>query len=311
MSSHRSLRSPLFPAFFVRTAFAITALILAGTSCRTRAAEVLARVGGSDVTVEEIRAHVETLGAAEREALSRNPALLSQFVRLYLTRQAVLREALAKKFEQQPAVKAQLDRLRDEALTDLYLDSVSRPPEGYPSDAEIEPAYEANKPAFEVPRQFRIAQIYVALPKGADRAAEEKARKRAEDVSKKLKQKGADFAAVARAESDDKQTAPQGGEIGWLTEAQLLPGIRPTVTSLAKDAVSDPVRLDDGWHIMKLLETRAASMRSLSEVREGIVTQLRASRARELKQAYMAKVLEQGAPAINELALAKVLAKGK
>jgi len=311
MSSHRSLRSPLFPAFFVRTAFAITALILAGTSCRTRAAEVLARVGGSDVTVEEIRAHVETLGAAEREALSRNPALLSQFVRLYLTRQVVLREALAKKFDQQPAVKAQLDRAHEEALTDLYLDSVSQPPEGYPSDAEIQSAYDANKAAFEVSRQYRVAQVYIALKKGADKADEEKAKKRAEDVSKKLKAKGADFAAVARAESDDKQSASQGGEIGWLTEAQLLPGIRPTVISLAKDAISEPVRLDDGWHIMKLLETRAPSTRPLTEVREGIVAQLRASRARELRQAYMAKVLEQGAPAINELALSKVLAKGK
>jgi peptidylprolyl isomerase len=140
---------------------------------------------------------------------------------------------------------------------------------------------------------------------------EDKTRKRLEEVVKRLKVKGADFAAMARSDSDDRQSAPQGGEIGWLAEAQVLPGIRATAAGLLKDAVSEPVRLDDGWHVLKLLDLRPPSTRPLAEVHEALAQQLRAARARDLRQAYVARLVEQSAPALNELALARVLPKGK
>jgi peptidylprolyl isomerase len=272
---------------------------------------VLARAGAVEVTVEEMRSYVETLPAQQQQAVAKDPGLLSQVVRAYLTRLAVLKDAQAKKFEQQPAVKVQVERAREQAVTDLYLESVSRPPDGYPAEAEVQAAYDANRAAFEIPRQFRVAQIYVAVPKGADRGAEDKPRKKLDDVLQKLKAKGADFAAIARGASDDAQTAGRGGEIGWLTEAQMVPGIRSVATALVKDAISEPVRLDDGWHVLKLLETRAAGTRALPEVRDSLVEQLRAAKARDLRQAYLARLLDESAPAINELALARVLPKGK
>lgn len=291
---------------------AVTALLL-GAACSpsTAAADVVARIGGADITSEELRAYVETLNAQEQAAVAKDPALLSQVVRAYLARQAVLREARAKKWDQEPSVKAQLDRVRDQAITELYLQSVSKPPDGYPKEAEVQAAYDANKRAFDVPRQFRVAQIFVAAARGADKDAEEKARKRIDEVTRKLKQKGADFAAVARSDSDEKEAAQRGGEIGLLTEAQMVPGIRAVVSGLAKDAVSDPIRLDDGWHVVKVLDTKPASTRPLSEVREALVAQMRAERAQANRQAYLAKLLEQSPPAINELALSKVLSKSK
>jgi len=273
--------------------------------------EVVGRMSGIDVSSEEIRAYLETLTLQERAALSKDPAALAQLVRAYLARRAVLKEAQAKKWDQQPAIRAQLDRAREETLIDLYLDSISRPPDTFPSEAEVQAAYEANKAAFQVPRQFHLAQIYVAAPQGTDKEAEAKARRKVEELSRRLKQKGTDFAAVARAESEEKHSAAQGGEIGWLSEQQMVPGIRGPVTALAKDGISEPIRLDDGWHLIKLLEVRAASTRPLAEVRDSIASQLRADRVRANRQAYLTKLLEQNPPTINELALPKVLAKAK
>lgn len=289
---------------------AMAAILLAACS-RPAAADVVARVGGTDVTSDELRAYVGTLGGEEQSVLAKDPALLSKVVRAYLARQAVLKEAQAKKWDQQASVKSQLDRVREQALTELYLQSVSSPAKDYPSAAEVQAAYEASKRAFEVARQFRVAQVFVAAAPPAGREAEEKARKRADEVAKKAKQKGADFAAIARADSDEKEAAQRGGEIGWLTEAQMVPGIRAAVSGMAKDAVSDPIRLDDGWHVLRVLDTRPASTRPLPEVRDALVAQMRAERAQANRQAYLAKLLEQNPPAINELALSKVLVKGK
>jgi len=273
------------------------------------AAEVVGKIGGTEVTATEVRAYVETLSASDQAALAKDPSLLSQVVRTYLARQAVLKEAQVKKFDQQPAVKAQLDRVRDEALTELYLQTVSRPPEGYPGDAEVKAAYEANRKSFDVPKQYQVAQIFVAAPRG-DREAEERGKRKLDEVTRRLKQR-ADFAVVARELSEERESAQRGGEIGWLAEEQIVPGIRAAALGLGKGTVSEPVRLDDGWHVLKLLDTRAPTTRALAEVREALVGQLRAERARANRQAYLGKLLEQNPPAINELTLPKILAKAK
>src|SRR5262249_34623785 len=208
----------------------------------------------------------------------------------------------AKKWDQDPTVKAKLDRVRDQALSELYLAAMSRPRDGYPSESEIKAAYDASLNAFAVPRQDRLAQIFVAVPKGGDRDADAQAPQRAKELVRKARLKGADFGALVRESSEEKAGAPprEGGsghgDLGWLSEAELVPGIRPVVTSLVKDAVSEPVRLDDGWHVVKLIDVRPASVRPLDEVREALVSQLRAERAKANRQAYLTRMGEQNPP---------------
>ncbi|MFD2183695.1 peptidylprolyl isomerase [Rhodoplanes azumiensis] len=269
--------------------------------------EVIARVAGRDVTADEIRAVVESLDARQQAALARDPGLLSQTVRSMLANRLVLKEALDKKWEQQPAVAARVERARENAIVESYLQSVTVPPVDFPSEADIKAAYEANASAFLLPRRFQLAQVFVAVEKGADQATEDKARKKLDDVMKKLKAPGADFAAVAKAESDDKESLDKGGEIGWLAEAQLRPEIRGQVVGLAKGAISEPVRLDDGWHVLRLIDTRPSESRPLAEVRDALVQRLREERAEANRRAFVTELLRKSPPAINELALSKLL----
>jgi len=289
----------------------LLAAALAGASPRPAVAEVVARAGATELGSEELRGYLEALEPADQAALAKDPALLAQVVRTHLARQAVVREAQAKKWDQRPEVKAQLERVRERALGELYLLALSKPPDGYPGEAELQAAYDANRQAFEVPAQLRLAQVFLALPRGADKVQEEQVRKRLDEVKRLLAAKGADFAAIARAHSDEKEGAARGGEIGWLGEAQLVPAMRPVVAALAKDGVSEPVRLDDGWHVTKLLDQRKASVRPLAEVREALVARLRADRLQANRQAVLAKLLEQSPPVLNELALQKLVAKGR
>jgi peptidylprolyl isomerase len=287
-------------------------LALAAPAADARAdsgGDVIARIGAIEVKTDDIRAYVETLDPRDQAALARDPALLSQSVRQLLASKLVLKEALAKKWDQQPAVVAQLERLRQNAIVETYLQSVAKVPDGFPSDAELQNAYDANKTAFLQPRQFDIAHIFIAVAKDADKTTQDKARKRIDDLQKKLKQKGADFAAIATADSDDQTTAKRGGEIGWLTEAQIVPDLRKVVAGLAKDGITDPIQLDDGWHIVKLIDTKAAYTRPLSEVRGQLADQMRRERAIAERRAYLAKLLQDNPPAINELALTKILPK--
>ena len=270
---------------------------------KTGSGDVVARVGDANLSGDDIRAYVAALGPREQAALAQDPALLSQAVRMLLANRLVLQEVLAKKWDQQPGVAAQLERVRQSALVELYLEAVSAPPANYPSDDELQATYDANRTAMVMPRQFQLAQIFIASPKdAADKAADDKARKSVDEVQRQLKAPGADFGAVA-----GETGAKNGGDLGWLAETQLRPEIRTQIIGLSKGAVSEPVRLDDGWHILKLIDTKASYTRTLPEVRDQLVQQMRSERAAMLRRAYLADLLKQNPPVVNELALSSLL----
>jgi peptidylprolyl isomerase len=265
--------------------------------------DVVARVGDTNISAGDLRAYVTALGAREQAALAKDPAMLSQAVRLLLANRLVLQEVVAKKWDQQPNVATQLDRVRENALVEIYLQSVSTPPAGFPSDDEIQKVYDANRSSLVVPRQYQLSQIFIAMPKDVDKVAEDKAKKKLDDVQKKLKAPGADFAAISGTDGD----SGAGGDLGWLAETQIIPEIRSQIIGLAKGAASEPIRLDDGWHILKLLDTKASYTRTLPEVRDQLVQQMRTERAAMLRRAYIAELLKQHPPVLNELALSSLL----
>jgi parvulin-like peptidyl-prolyl isomerase len=263
--------------------------------------DVIGRVGNADLTADELRAHIAALSARDQAALAQDPALLSQAARMLLANRLVLQEVLARKWDRQPEVTVQLERIRESALIELYLQSVSVPPASFPGDDELQKIYDANRGSLLVPRQYQLSQVFIAAPKDADKAAEDKAKRKLEEVQKKLKAAGAEFDAIAKTDGDSE------GALGWIAEGQIILEIRTQVAGLAKGAITEPVRLDDGWHILKLLDTRAAYTRTLPEVRDQLVQQMRTERANVLRRAYLVELLKQHPPVLNELALSGLL----
>jgi hypothetical protein len=272
---------------------------------------VIARVGDTEVKLDEIRSAIESLDARDQAALARDPSLLSQTVRTLLMRRVVLKEALTKHWDQEPAVATLIQRARDNAVVESYLQSVSKPPDSYPSETELQAAYDARKAQLLVPKQFRLAQIFLALPKNADKATSDKVQAKLDTIKKSLHQAGADFGAIAKADSEESESAARGGEIGWLTENQIQPEVRLQLGSLSKNAVSEPIRLEDGWHIIKVLDVKEAYTPTLDEIRGALTQELRKEKTQSNSQAYLGKLLQQTPVAINELALSKVLNKGE
>jgi peptidylprolyl isomerase len=264
--------------------------------------DVVGRVGSTNISGEEVRSYVAGLAPREQAAVLKDPAVLSQAVRMLLTNRLVLQELQDKKWDQQPGVAAQLDRIREGAVVELYLQTITQPPANFPSDEELQKVYDANKAAMLMPRQFQLAQIFVPLSKDADKAADDKAKQDIDEIVRQLKAPGADFAAVASASNPGKDS----GDLGWLAEPQIRPEIRTLVMGLAKNAVADPIKLDDGWHVLKLMDTKASYTRTLPEVRDQLAQQMRTERAQLLRRAYLSELQKQHPPVLNELALSSL-----
>jgi parvulin-like peptidyl-prolyl isomerase len=275
-------------------------------------ATIIAKVGDSEVKADDIKPLIEKLPLRDQLLLSKDPAALNNLVRELIVQQLVFKEALSKKWEQQPQIVAQLERIRQQAITQSYLQSLATPPADFPSQADLETAYETLKKnnALQVPKQYRLAQIYIACPKGADKATEEKAQSKVDAAVKAWK--NGDFASVAKSQSDDRASAQRGGEIGTLGESQIQPEIRSAISSLSKNGTTEPIRLNDGWHIIRVIEVKEPYTASLDEVKAALANELRKEKAQVLAKAYLAKLLQQNPVTLNEIEVSKLVdTKGK
>jgi len=221
-------------------------------------------------------------------------------------RQSLLAEAKSKGWDKKPEVTFVMERAKEQALLQLYMSDLARPPAGYPSEEEIKKAYEANKNAFPAPAQYNLAQIFLSSPENADKQAAAAVQKKAADLAAKARTKGTDFAQLAKESSDHKDTAPKGGDLGWLAENQILPEIRAVAEKMEKGDVSMAIRSPTGWHIVKLIDKKPPSTRPLPEVRDAIVNQMRLRRAQEMERKYMEEMVARSQPTVNQVELSKL-----
>ena len=266
---------------------------------------VLGRIGDIEVTTDQLRESLAGLEGAVTNT-AKDPQALGQYARALLLQRLVLQEAREHKWDQDPAVISRMVRAREAALSESYLESKSKPDASYPSEQEIKDAYEANKSKLLIPKSYELAQIFIEASESGDSSAQAKAKSKLEEVRKQLAAKDADFSNIARTSSDEKSSAQNGGKIGWLAENQIQPEIRSKLPNLKLKAVSEPIRLNGGWHIIKLLDVRESRAPTLDEIRDNLVTSMREEKSRELRQNYIAELLKQHPLAINEIELMKL-----
>lgn len=103
---------------------------------------------------------------------------------------------------------------------------------------------------------------------------------------------GEDFAALARAHSDDKGSAIKGGDLGWVNPGDLVPRFEEVMDALPINGLSEPFRTQFGWHIVQVLERRDHD--ATEEVkRDKAKLALRKRKADEALQLYLRKLRDQ------------------
>jgi peptidylprolyl isomerase len=134
-------------------------------------------------------------------------------------------------------------------------------------------------------------------------------RQQALELRKQITDGHGDFAALARQRSDDKTTAQNGGEIGWLREEVLLPPIRQALSTMAPGAVSDPVRTPDGWHLVLLVGVQPAGQATQEEARPMLVRLLRQERSLQAQRTYLNDLLQDQPIKVDQVELWKQVAQ--
>ncbi|MCD9097009.1 peptidyl-prolyl cis-trans isomerase [Luteimonas fraxinea] len=135
-------------------------------------------------------------------------------------------------------------------------------------EAEARAHFEQVKSRFATAERRRASHILVEVPAGADEATQQAAQKKAADIAAKAQAPGADFAALARENSDDPGSKDGGGDLGWVEKGMMAGAFEDALFAMQPNAVSAPVRTDFGWHVLQLREVDAGKPVAFEDVRE-------------------------------------------
>jgi len=153
--------------------------------------------------------------------------------------------------------------------------------------ADIERAYNNNSQQYETPEQVRASHILVKT-EGKDEAS---VKAKAEDLLKQARA-GADFAELARKNSEDEASAKNGGDLDYFGRGRMVPEFDQAVFAMQPGQISDLVKTQYGYHVIKLVDKKNATTRPLAEVRQQLADQLAYERA-QAQAADLAQSLEK------------------
>src|SRR5262245_50108869 len=155
------------------------------------------------------------------------------------------------------------------------------------SAQEIQKYFDENQQQYSTPEQVRASHILLKT-EGKDEAA---VKKQAEDVLKQAKG-GADFGELAKKYSEDEGSAKNGGDLDYFGHGKMVPEFDTAAFALQPGQLSDLVKSQFGYHIIKVTDKKAGTVRTLAEMRQQLSDQLSFERA-QAQAADLAANLEK------------------
>ena len=245
-------------------------VLLAGLPLRAEEANpVLAKVNGSEIRQSDVTLAEEELGPSLAQM---DPATKKENVLAFLIDMKIVAKAAeAKKIEDRDDFKARLAFARNRLLMDNLLAAEGK---AATTEEAMKKVYDEAAKQIEGEQEVHARHILVETEDEAKAIVAE------------LK-KGADFAELAKKKSKDPG-ASDGGDLGFFTKDQMVPEFSSVAFSLEPGKISDPVKSQFGWHVIKVEEKRVRKAPDFEQVKSQIETYV----TRRAQAEYVAKLRE-------------------
>jgi len=232
--------------------------------------KVLATVEGTQITQTEVNSFMQKLGQQAMQYQSEEGQ--KQILQELINQKLFLADAKANKLEETDEFNSELDKMKDMILTQLNINTLMSSVKI--EDADVKGHFETNKIKFSTPEKTNTSHILVDT--------EEECK----DIHKKIMNKEITFEDAAKAHSKCPSNA-KGGNLGSYPKGQMVPEYDAVAFNMKKDEISQPVKTQFGYHIIKLIEKQEASEAKFEDVEQKAKTDLLNTRQ---KDTYMKKI---------------------
>jgi peptidyl-prolyl cis-trans isomerase D len=168
------------------------------------------------------------------------------------------------------------------------------------SEDQLKAQYQKNIQDYQVPNRVHVEHILL-MTVGKTDAEVDEIKKKAQDILNQAK-KGANFEDLAKKYSEDPGTKDKGGDLGWIIQGQTVAEFEKAAFSLPKGSISDLVKTQYGFHILKIIDKESAHTKPFDEVKDSIRTPLLLSEA-DKRAGDVADKLSQAIRQSNKVSL--------
>jgi parvulin-like peptidyl-prolyl isomerase len=238
---------------------------------------VVLTVGNLTMTRAQFEVLLAALALNGRPATT--PAAKRQVAEQYAELETMAQEARQRKLDESPEVKQMMVIQGDSFLANTLAKKMSD--DTHFTELDLRSYYDTHKNEFEEAKGSHILIRFkgssVPLKPNEKDLTDEEALAKAQDIRKKILA-GADFATLAKAESDDSGSGAKGGDLGTFKHGQMVPAFDQAAFALPIDQVSEPVKSQFGYHIIKIT---SRSAKSFDESKAQIEKELKPKLAKE------------------------------
>lgn len=261
---------------------------------------VVAVINGQNITAEEALRQLQALPQNELQQFQRSGGgLTSALQQIYLMRH-LSDLATQEHLDQQEPWKTQLEFAHSNMLAQAYVNNISS--KINPSADEVKSYYDQHSQEFQEAKLSAIIVNFTppgttAPPNMPGARSEAQAKTKADDLVKKIRG-GANFATLAKTDSDHKASADKGGELGVFTPERLPKEISDPVFKLKAGEITDPIREASGYYILKV---DSIDKKTFENAQSEIVSQLKSDQVRKTldQQSQQYKVQVQDSDFFN------------
>lgn len=152
------------------------------------------------------------------------------------------------------------------------------------TEKEIKLYYDNHPDMFKLPEQVKASHILIKTEPNADKTKKDEARKQLEKIRERIKN-GEDFATLAKEFSQGPSNS-RGGDLGYFRRGQMMKPFEDAAFSLPPGQISDIVETTFGYHLIKVIDKKPASIMAFNDVKKGLVSFLKQSKIQKETLSY-------------------------
>lgn len=239
------------------------ACTLAAGSVLATEDKVLATYNGGEVREQEMMTQLESLFAQQpalknKKFAELDKAMQESILKGHITNKLLEEEIKKAKIEQSDEFKTKISEISKQLLQQILLE---REIKKNVSDNAIDSEYK--KIVAEMTGKQEVKASHILL--GDEKTAK--------SVKKKL-DRGAKFAELAKEYSKDDGSKVNGGELGYFQQGQMVPAFEEKAFGMNIGSISEPVKTDFGWHLIKVDDKRDVKVPTKDEAKQYIVSKI-------------------------------------
>lgn len=255
----------------------------------------LAKVGTASITQADLEREMQNLPDYAQQMFEGEKGR-EKFLDEIVKKEILYQEALKKGLDKAPDFTKKMEEFKKLTLVSELLEKEIMA-KAKASDQEVKEYYDKHREEFATTSQIKASHILV------------KTEAEAEKILERLK-KGEKFDAVAKKESLDKQSAQNGGDLGYFKRGDMVPEFEKAAAALKAGEISKPVKTSFGFHIIKVTDKKTGPVIEFEQIKGMISQRLSGERQKEAFDKYLADLRKNYPVEINKEELAKI-SKGK